>query len=185
MPVTACPVWKQRGMRPNWRRCAPPWRRPWGCALREPRVPASSAPPWCKPSSTASSPPGCCGRVPRPFPRLPMGRCWPSGPARSVSGGGKRCGICARRCWRPSSNNWPNPAACNPWAWWRCWTGPPPPWRGWTVPPSSPASTAARRCPISMNPSWRPLTRPCGKSWVCGTPRRRWCGPWWPVWTTP
>ena len=42
-------------------RCGRRWRRPWACVSRASAARPSSARRWCRPSSTASSPPGCCG----------------------------------------------------------------------------------------------------------------------------
>ena len=73
-----------------------------------------SGPPSCRPSSTASSPPGCSGPA---RPRRPSDRSTgapPSGTSAPPS------------CGRSSSSS-QTPDASSPWAWSRCWTGPPTP----------------------------------------------------------
>ena len=155
---------------PRWPPCAPPWRRRWACASRASGAPPSSDRPWCRRSSTASSPPGCCGRGPRR--RQPAG-----------STGMKRSGTCGRRCCGRSSSRSRTPAACSRWGWSRCWTGRRRRSTAWTGAPSSPSSTRARPCPTSTSPSWRPSTRPCASSSGSGTPRPRWCATWSPAWT--
>ena len=107
----------------------------------------------------------------------------PRPPAGST--GTNRSGTCAPRYCEHYSNSFPTREGCSPWAWWRCWTGPPPPWTGWTATPSSPGSTRVRPCPTSTSPSWRPSTRPCASSSASGTPPPRWYATWWPGWTAP
>ena len=95
----------------------------------------------------------------------------------------RRCGICARRCWRALFQQLAQPGRLQPArTWWRCWTGPPRPWPGWTGPPSSPASTTGEAVPYFYEPFLEAFDPElCGKHLgVWYTPARRWCGPWWP-----
>ena len=172
-PLTPATAW--RGSRPpatrrRWPPCAGRWKRRWASGSRASAARPSSAPPWCKRSSTASSPPGCSGRGRRRRPR-----------ARST--GARPSGTCARRCCGRCSSSFPIPAACNPLAWSRCSTGPTPRSTGWTRPPSSPASTKARRCLTSTSRSCKPSTPTCARNWAFGTRPRRWCATWWRGWT--
>ena len=57
--------WRLRATLHPSMRCAPPLRRRWECVSRVIRARLSSAPPWCRPSSMASSPHGCYGRARR------------------------------------------------------------------------------------------------------------------------
>ena len=61
--------------RPPFTPSAPHWRRPWAFASRVTVARPSSAQRWCRPSSTASSPRGCCGRARRlPLPDNSTGK---------------------------------------------------------------------------------------------------------------
>ena len=93
------------------------WRRPWAPASRENGGQPSSAPLWCRPCSTEYSPPGCCGRGRRPRPL-------------AGSTGTNRSGTCGPRYCGRYSSSFPTRAGCNPWDWWRCWTGLPRRWTG-------------------------------------------------------
>ena len=71
------------------------------------RARPSSAPRWCRLSSTASSPPGCCGRG---RPRLRQGS----------STGAPPSGTCAPPSCRLCFSRLPAPDSCSRWTWWRC-----------------------------------------------------------------
>ena len=93
----------------------------WASSSRARRASTSSAPPWCRPSSTASSRPGSCGAASTS----------PATIAPPASTGRGPPGPCSVPVIRPSSSRWPRPASLGRWAWWRCSTGPPPPSTGW------------------------------------------------------
>ena len=101
---------RRRATRRRSERCGWPWRRRWGCASRASVARPSSAPRWCRPSSTASSPPGCSGRGRRRHPPAPSTGAQPSGTS-------------ARLCCGRSSSSCPIPAGWSHWDWSRCWTG--------------------------------------------------------------
>ena len=90
----------------RWRRCALPWRRPWGSASRASAARPFSDRPWCRPLFySACSPPGCCG---------------PGKPGRvTVSTGVPRSGTCAPRSCGRSSTSSRAPATCSAWTSWR------------------------------------------------------------------
>ena len=170
MPATGLRASRRPATRHRSGRCGRRSKKRSGSASRARRVRASSTRPWCRPSSTASSPRGCCGRASRR--RRP-----------AASTGVLRSGISAPpSCGRCSSSS-PTPAACNRSASSRCWTGRRPPSTGWTGPPSSPASAKARRCPTSTSRSSKPSTPRSASSSASGTPRSRWSATWSPAWT--
>ena len=136
----------------------------------QPRATTSSAPRWCRRSSTASSPPGCLWHRTAPGRRraLRLGEGAPvparPDPAQAVP-----------RVGRPEQlDDWR--------AGQKCSTGRPASSTAWTAPPSSPSSRTPRPSSTSTSRSWKRSTRSCASSWASGTRRRRSSATWWPAW---
>ena len=120
MPEMALHGSRRQATRCHLRRYARRSKRRSAYASKATREHASSIRPWCRHSSTASSPLGCCGRGNH--------RC-----QSAASIGTKRSGICVRRCCKRCSSNCPSLVACNRSVWSRCWTGPRQRLTAWTA----------------------------------------------------